>query len=132
MYFHIDPSNGQPIYEQIVRQVKFAIAEQTLTPGQLLPSVRVLSTQLAVNPNTVTRAFQDLQSEGLIETLRGRGVMVTKMAPASCRRQRKTIISNHVSEVVVEALRSGLSVNEIQDLVAEKLKSHASEAKGTP
>jgi len=55
MFFSIDPSGGVTIYEQIVRQVKLAIAEQTLRPGQLLPSVRPLSHQLAINPNTVAR-----------------------------------------------------------------------------
>ncbi|EMI22821.1 transcriptional regulator, GntR family [Rhodopirellula maiorica SM1] len=123
MFFHIDPSNGQPIYAQIVRQVKFAIAEQTLRPGQLLPSVRQLSVQLAVNPNTITRAFQELQSENLIETLRGRGVVVTKDALAPCRKQRKSIISDRVEDVIVEALRSGMNAEEIREIVDKKLKT---------
>lgn len=129
MFFQIDPANGQPIYSQIVRQVKFAIAEQTLRPGQLLPSVRQLSTQLAVNPNTVARAFQDLQAEGVIETLRGRGVMVTKAAPASCRKQRKTLIGDRVSDAVAEAIGSGLSPDEVRDLVEKKLRTIASDTK---
>ena len=53
MFFSIDANNGVAIYDQIVRQVKFAIAEESLRPGQLLPSVRALSMQLALNPNTV-------------------------------------------------------------------------------
>jgi GntR family transcriptional regulator len=123
MFFQIDPSNGQPIYAQIVRQVKFAIAEQTLRPGQLLPSVRKLSTQLAVNPNTVTRAFQELQSEDLIETLRGRGVAVASGALAECRKQRKKIIGDRVEAVIVEAMRSGMEADEIRAIVERKVKS---------
>ncbi|KAA1261372.1 HTH-type transcriptional repressor YtrA [Rubripirellula obstinata] len=122
MFFHIDPANGQPIYSQLVRQIKFAIADSTLRPGQLLPSVRQISTDLAVNPNTVARAFQELQSENLIETLRGRGVMVTKEAPAACRKQRKTFIASRVSEVLNEALQSGMSTEDVRQLVEKHLK----------
>ncbi len=74
MFFSIDPNNGVAIYDQIVRQVKFAIAEGTLRAGQLLPSVRNLSQQLTINPNTIARAYQQLQSDGIVETLRGRGL----------------------------------------------------------
>ncbi len=76
MFFSIDANNGVAIYEQVVRQVKFAIAEEALQPGQLLPSIRALSVDLALNPNTVARAFQQLQSEGILETVRGRGLAV--------------------------------------------------------
>lgn len=83
-----DPSSGVAIFSQIVRQVKFAIAEQTLRPGQLLPSVRYLAGQLAVNPNTVSRAFQELQAGQITEPLRGRGMVVSQGTPARCREQR--------------------------------------------
>ncbi|EGF26512.1 transcriptional regulator, GntR family [Rhodopirellula baltica WH47] len=111
------------IYSQIVRQVKFAVAEQTLRPGQLLPSVRQLSQQLAVNPNTVARAFQDLQSEGVIETLRGRGVVVCKGAVERCRKQRRSILAERLSAVLTEALQAGLSAKEVRKLVDEQLRT---------
>lgn len=123
MFFHVDPSNGQAIYLQIVRQVKFAIADQTLRSGQLLPSVRQLSTQLAVNPNTVARAFQELQTQEIIETLRGRGVVVCKGAAAKCRKERKSFIKSRVTEVLTEALQGGLSADELRGLVDQQLKS---------
>ncbi|CAD72304.1 MAG TPA: GntR family transcriptional regulator [Rhodopirellula baltica] len=123
MFFTVDPSNGVPIYSQIVRQVKFAVAEQTLRPGQLLPSVRQLSQQLAVNPNTVARAFQDLQSEGVIETLRGRGVVVCKGAVERCRKQRRSILAERLSAVLTEALQAGLSAKEVRKLVDEQLRT---------
>ena len=69
MFFSIDVNNGVAIYEQIVRQVKFAVAEESLKPGQLLPSVRGLSVELALNHNTIARAYQQLQSEGVLEAL---------------------------------------------------------------
>jgi GntR family transcriptional regulator len=117
MFFTVDPSNGVAIYLQIVRQVKFAIAEQTLRPGQLLPSVRQLSQQLTVNPNTVARAFQELQADGVIETLRGRGVVVCATAVARCQEQRKILISKRIESVLSEALHGGLTPKEIRSLV---------------
>ena len=65
MLYHIDPSNGLAIYEQIARQVKFAVAQGALRTGDLVPSVRELAQTLAVNPNTVARAYRDLQSDGV-------------------------------------------------------------------
>ncbi|MEM6980419.1 MAG: GntR family transcriptional regulator [Planctomycetota bacterium] len=121
MLLHIEPSNGQPIYAQVVQQVKFAIADQTLRPGQLLPSVRQLSTQLACNPNTIARAFQQLQSERLIETLRGRGVVVTPSAPAVCQKQRQLILAGSIRERLADAMRAGMSTAEIQTLVNDLL-----------
>ena len=70
------PAMASRSNEQVVRQVKFAIAEEALQPGQLLPSIRALSVDLALNPNTVARAFQQLGSEGILESVRGRGLAV--------------------------------------------------------
>ena len=123
MFFTVDPSNGVAIYLQIVNQIKFAIAEQTLRPGQLLPSVRELSQLLTVNPNTVARAFQELQSEGLTETLRGRGVVVRKGSLERCRKDRKKLFTDQIATVLTEALHGGLSADEIRKLVERKLKS---------
>lgn len=123
MFFTVDPSNGVAIYLQIVNQIKFAIAEQTVRPGQLLPSVRELSQQLTVNPNTVARAYQELQSEGLTETLRGRGVVVRKGSLERCRKDRKKLFTDRIATVLTEALHGGLSADEIRKLVERKLKS---------
>lgn len=123
MFFKVDPSSGVAIYLQIVRQIKFAIAERTLRPGQLLPSVRELSQQLTVNPNTVTRAIQELQAEGLVETLRGRGVIVCQGAVPKCRAQRKKLVAERIEGVLAEALHAGLSGDEIQQIVQQKIKT---------
>ncbi len=121
MFFSIDPSNGVAIYEQIVRQVKFAVAEGTLGPGQLLPSVRVLSQQLALNPNTIARAFQQLQADGVLESLRGRGLAVCLSATEHCRQARQLLIAQRLRSVLAEGLYSGLAADELQRLVAEQL-----------
>ncbi|MDX1925105.1 MAG: GntR family transcriptional regulator [Pirellulaceae bacterium] len=122
MFFSIDANNGVAIYDQIVRQVKFAIAEESLRPGQLLPSVRTLSMQLALNPNTVARAYQQLQSDGILELLRGRGVVVCQGATKVCKEVRRTLISDRLQSVLTEALHGGLTATEIEDLVRKHLK----------
>jgi GntR family transcriptional regulator len=122
MFFSIDANNGVAIYEQIVRQVKFAIAEESLRPGQLLPSVRTLSVQLALNPNTIARAYQQLQSDGVLESLRGRGLAVCQGATKACREERRSIIADRLQSVLTEALHGGLTAPEIEDIVRKQLK----------
>jgi GntR family transcriptional regulator len=122
MFFSIDANNGVAIYEQIVRQVKFAIAEKSLRPGQLLPSVRSLSVQLAINPNTIARAYQQLQSDGVLELIRGRGVAVCQGADSVCREDRRTIIADRLQSVLKEALHGGLTSFEIEEIVRKQLK----------
>ncbi len=121
MFFSIEPNNGVAIYEQIVRQVIFAIAEGTLRPGQLLPSVRVLSQQLAINPNTIARAFQQLQADGAVESLRGRGLAVRSDAKKVCVAARRDLITQRLRSVLGEALHAGLTAEEVQRVVSRQL-----------
>lgn len=121
MFFTIDASNGVAIYEQIVRQVQFAIAEEALRPGQLLPSARTLSVELAINPNTVVRAYQQLQGDGLLETIRGRGLAVRDGATERCKSSRRELIGDRLRSVLTEALHAGLSRDDVQSLVTEQL-----------
>ena len=122
MFFSININNGVAIYQQIVRQVKFAIAEGSLQPGQLLPGGRSLSVELAINPNTVVKAYQQLQTEGVLESMRGRGMVVCQGAAKFCRQERKSIITDGLKTVLTEALHAGLSPDEIEDLVRKQLK----------
>lgn len=127
MFFSIDASNGVPIYEQVVRQVKFAIAEEALRPGQLLPSIRALSVDLAINPNTVARAFQQLQSEGILETVRGRGLAVCEGVAERCKQVRRELITERLRSALDEALRGGLEAEAIQAIVQQQLHELASQ-----
>jgi GntR family transcriptional regulator len=123
MFFSIEPNNGVPIYEQIVRQIKFAVAEQTLKSGQLLSSVRTLSQQLAINPNTINRAFQQLQADGVLESIRGKGMAVRAEAFPICIDSRRQIIADRFRSVIAEALHAGLGAEELQSLVADQISA---------
>jgi len=125
MFFSIDPSGGVAIYEQIIRQIKFAIAEQTLRPGQLLPSVRGLSHQIAVNPNTVARAYQQLQSDGILESLRGRGLVVCNGAASRCHTFRQSLMSGRIGTVIDEALHGGLNEADVRQIVDAHFRSRS-------
>jgi len=89
VFIRVDSSNGVPVYEQIVRQVKFAIADGVVAAGDLLPSVRELARELAINPNTVARAFRELESEGLMETRRGLGAFIVDSQSAIERERER-------------------------------------------
>jgi GntR family transcriptional regulator len=123
MFFSIDTDNGIAIYEQIVRQVKFAVANGVLVPGQLLPSVRTLAVKLAINPNTVAKAFQQLQSEGVVVPLRGKGLAVCDDAVQSCRVARREILEDRIRTAIAEALHGGLSAKEVRRLVLDQIQS---------
>lgn len=120
MMLKIEPSNGLAIYDQVVRQVKFAIADGALREGELTPSVRELSKDLAINPNTVARAYQQLQADNVLEAVRGRGLIVKRRAVQRCRKQRQSLIQERLSEALREAIASGLSETEVRELIDQQ------------
>ena len=116
MQLSVDVDNGMPIYEQLVRQVKYAVAEGVVVPGQMIPSVRDVARQLAINPNTVQRAYQQLQSEEIIESLRGRGMAVCLGAKKQCQTDRQTLLGERLMAVIEEAVRSGLDSDRLREM----------------
>ena len=130
VFFKINQTNGVPVYEQISRQIAFAIASEGIAVGELVPSVRNLSRDLAVNPHTVARAYRQLQDEGILETVRGEGLLVTSTAVKQCKTLRKQLLSERMLQVMEEARQSHLSDEEVENLVAKCLqKSKTSYAK---
>ncbi|MCO6043166.1 GntR family transcriptional regulator [Aeoliella sp. ICT_H6.2] len=121
MFIRVDSSNGVPVYEQIVRQVKFAIADGVVAAGDLLPSVRELARELAINPNTVARAYRDLQSQELVELASGIGLSVRGGAKRECQTQRRQLLQARVGQVLEEAFRSGLDAAAVRRLVDAEL-----------
>ena len=121
MFFAIDPHNGVAIYEQIVRQVNFAVAGEAVRAGELVPSVRELARELAVNPNTVARAYRQLQADGVLESVRGTGLAVSAGAAKRCRAARIKLLRQRIRQVLDEAKQSRLQQQEIRALVEEEL-----------
>ncbi|MEX0727694.1 MAG: GntR family transcriptional regulator [Planctomycetaceae bacterium] len=124
MLIHINPTNGLAVYDQIARQVKFAVANRALRPGDLVPSVRELAKSLAINPNTVARAYRELQAESIIQTIRGTGLEITDQAPDLCRNARQELIRVRLREVLEEAERSQLSRAQIKQIIDKELAQY--------
>ncbi len=123
MFFNIDPSNGLPIYEQVIRQVVYAVAAGALRAGELVPSVRELAKELAINPNTVARAYRQLQDDGVLESVRGTGLAVSPGALLRCRHERRNLIRVRLQQVFAEARHSRLDTEELRGLVESELTS---------
>ena len=130
MQITIEPNNGIPIYEQLVRQVKYAVAEGVVVPGQVIPSVREMAKRLALNPNTVQRAYLQLQEEDVLEALRGRGMAVANGAPDRCVEARQALLANRLENVLDEALRSGLDPARVRSMFEAALKRSATSQAG--
>ncbi len=121
MLLNVRPDSPVPIYEQIVAQVTFSVAAGDLKPGVLIPSVRELAQRLLVHPNTVARAFQELERLGVVTARRGRGMEVTPEAPAACRARRQEIVRGRIRDALREAASSALPPEAIRKLVEEEL-----------
>ena len=115
MFITIDPSNGLPIYVQIVNQIKTGIAMGRLLPEEPLPSVRQLALDLAVNPNTVARAYLDLEHEGVIYKRQGAGTFVSAQGVEMSKNERRKLLSELVEKALVEGVNLGLEERELRD-----------------
>ncbi len=120
MLFHLITTDDRAIYAQIADQVKFAVAAGLLRPGELVASVRELSRQLVVNPNTVARAYRDLQGEGILEAIRGTGLQVAAGAAGICRDGRREFVRRRLRHALDEARRSNLADHEIEAILREE------------
>jgi GntR family transcriptional regulator len=121
MIFSIQANGLVPVYEQIVAQVIYGVAAGTLEAGTFIPSVRDLARQLLINPNTVARAYQELERAGVVATRQGRGMEVTEQAPATCKARRQELVRGRIRQALREAAASVLSPEEIRHLVEEEL-----------
>jgi GntR family transcriptional regulator len=119
--FHVRPESGEPIYQQLIRQVKHAIATGALRPGTQLPSVRHLAAKLVVNPNTVARAYRELEHAGLVDSAVGRGSFVTYQPPAMLPEERVRRLKPYLEQLVAEARALGFGAGEVVELLRAEL-----------
>ncbi|QKS70708.1 GntR family transcriptional regulator [Paenalkalicoccus suaedae] len=113
MFFQIDPRSNTPLYEQIIQQVKEMCMKGVLKPDEKLPSVRELSAQMVINPNTVSKAYQELERQGIIHTLRGRGTFISQDVPTYSDPRRIQEMKQSLKQMIVDARYAGLSKQEI-------------------
>src|SRR5947199_2212390 len=113
--FRLDPASGVPVYRQLIDQVTGGMASGTLAGGDQLPTVRQLAVDLSINPNTVVRAYRELEIRGILTTHQGTGTFITpvKIEPNDAERQRR--LSQMVSEFVAHAGGAGFTLQEVVD-----------------
>ncbi|HHX50914.1 MAG TPA: GntR family transcriptional regulator [Clostridia bacterium] len=114
----IDPRSSQPIYEQIVEKIKENIIRGILQPGDKLPSVRELSAILTINPNTVSKAYQELEREKTIETLRGRGTFVSQDYRPRLDASKMYEMEECLRKVAIEAHYMGIEKERVLSMLA--------------
>lgn len=114
MQFRLDSTSGVPVYRQIIDQVHAARAAGTARPGDQLPTVRQLAVDLAINPNTVMRAYRELELTGAIETQQGTGTFLTDTKAEQSKAEREIRLDRLVAEFVTRAGREGFTVKELR------------------
>ncbi|MGV8125546.1 MAG: GntR family transcriptional regulator [Candidatus Xenobiia bacterium LiM19] len=120
MNFKIDPSSGLPIYLQLIDQIKYHISVGTLKAEDQLPSVRKLSTELRINPNTIAKAFNIMETDGIVYTKRGEGTFISTQAELSSNKDRLEVLTGLVDQVIETALTLKVPMEELQKLVESR------------
>lgn len=117
--------NAPPIYEQIIHQLKDLIAKGVLLPGDKIPTIRELAASLVVNPNTIAKAFQELERQHVIETFRGKGTFVAEPVHLPGQeKERLDLLQNNLQKIAVEAKHLGLTKQQFMDWVQELISTY--------
>ena len=117
MQIHLNPADGVPIYLQIVNQIKYLISAGRVPAGHELPAIRVLAEQLLINPNTVARAYRELEQAGLVVKRRTTGTYVSETRPRLPRQERVRIITQRIDALLAEAKQMDVPLDEVVELM---------------
>src|SRR5215510_9106227 len=120
MQLHISTGDGLPIYMQIASQIKHLAASGRLAPGDEIPPIRVLAQQLVVNPNTVARAYLELEREGVVVKRHGSGTYISEQGSPLARKERVKILSQRIDSLLTEAGHLEISDDELFKLIRER------------
>ncbi len=120
MWYYVDPQSGVPIYVQLKEQIKKAVATGLLTEGEQMPSVRELALQLTINPNTVSKAYQELEREGIIQTARGLGSFVAKRQKGK-EQEQKIALDKALEKLMIEAYQLSVDADTLHNEFIDKL-----------
>lgn len=121
MSLRIDPAAPEPLFEQIGQRVKESVASGLMAPGDRLPSVRELARELAINPNTVARAYEALERDGVIVRRQGSGCFITEQASPLRDDERRKRLAEQARRLVTEAFHLGFDAADIDAAVSAEL-----------
>jgi GntR family transcriptional regulator len=120
MQLRISPQDGTPIYLQIAEQVKYLVAGGRLKPGDDIPPIRLLAEQLRINPNTVARAYLELERDGIVTMRQGFGTKVAEVKSVLPRRQKLKLLAGAADVLLTDARNLGIEFEEILQLLRER------------
>ena len=129
MRFVVDPQSGVPFYRQIIDQVQFAIANGRLGPGDQLPTVRQLAVDMKINPNTVARAYQELEIKGVVNTQMGTGTFIGNEKVEISELERRRMLDQICTELLSRASTYGFTVKNVLKALRERAEEGKSEGK---
>ncbi len=127
MQLHITPGDGAPIYRQIIDQVKNLVAAGRLKPGDEMPTIRALAQQLLINPNTVARAYRDLESQGVLLSRQGSGTVVADGGSPLAPGERKRLLTKQIDKLLTEAQHLGFDEETVIELIKKRNKKRGGE-----
>ena len=122
--FRLDAATGVPVYRQLIDQLLTAIASGKLSAGDQLPTVRQVAVDLAINPNTVMRAYRELEIRGILSTQQGTGTFITEQRVKASDAQRRRRLSQMVGELIARAGGEGFSIEELLEVLQELQEEH--------
>jgi GntR family transcriptional regulator len=120
--FNIYPGSPEPIYRQIIQQIRRSVAAGRLNLGEKLPSVRDLARALVVNPNTVAKAYSELERAGILMTKKGTGTFVASRESPLKPSEKRRIVVEKIDALLTEAVHLGLNADELQRLLESRLE----------
>ena len=121
MQLHVSTGDGVPIYLQIANQIKHLVGARRLAPGDEIPPIRVLAQQLVVNPNTVARAYLELEREGVVVKRHGSGTYISEQGSPLARKERLKILSGRIDALLTEAVHLQVSDDELLKLINDRM-----------
>ena len=121
--FHVRTDSGEPVYKQLARQIKHAITSGALRPGDRMPTIRELASQLVINPNTVQRAYRELEREGLLDGGPRRGTFVKFDPPGMLVEERRSRLQPHVDSLAAEATVLGFNAAEVAKMLRRSMEA---------
>lgn len=121
MLIRVDPQSAEPLFEQVVFAVKTAVARGTAKPGEQLPSVRELARELAINPNTVVRAYEVLERDGVLVRRQGAGCFLTGGGRDLAAGERRKQLQELLRRAATAAFHLGFTADEVKKALADNL-----------
>jgi GntR family transcriptional regulator len=123
MQLHLTPRDGLPIYRQIVNQVKYLVAAGRLGPGEELPPIRGLAEQLLVNPNTIARAYLELERAGIVTKRHGSGTYISDAGSPLKRAERLKLLNQSADAFLAEARHLGIELEELIQVLRQRARA---------